>query len=43
MATCLRTARAEEDLIDIRLYIASDKPPAANKLLDRIEAAFLLI
>ena len=40
---CLRTARAEEDLIEIWLYIASDDPKAADKLLDRIEATFMLL
>ena len=43
LPTCRRTARAEEDLIEIWLYIASDDPKAADRLLDRIEAAFLLL
>ena len=29
---------AEQDLVDIWLYIAQDNPRAADKLLDRIEA-----
>jgi toxin ParE1/3/4 len=37
---CLRTARAEDDLIDIWLYVAGENPLAADRLLDRIEAVF---
>lgn len=33
----LRTALAEDDLIDIWLYIAAENPDAADRLLDRIE------
>jgi toxin ParE1/3/4 len=33
-----RTAQAEEDLIAIWLTIAADNPPAADRILDRIEA-----
>ena len=40
MPNCIRTARAEEDLIELWLYIAQDNPPAADKLLDSIERAF---
>jgi toxin ParE1/3/4 len=43
VATCLRTARAEEDLIEIWLSIANDNPTAADKLLDHIEAVFVLL
>ncbi len=43
MPSCIRTARAEEDLIEIWLYIAGDNPGAADKLLDRIEATFGLL
>jgi len=32
-----RTAQAEEDLIDLWLYIAQDNPSAADRLLDEIE------
>ena len=32
-----RTAQAEEDLIDLWLYIAQDNPRAADRLLDEIE------
>ena len=34
----IRTARAEEDLIEIWTYIAADNPVAAEKLVDRIDA-----
>ena len=37
MALFLRTAQAEEDLIDIWLYIAQDNPDAADSLLDTFE------
>ncbi len=37
MAVFLKTAQAEEDLIDIWLYIAQDNPAAADKLLDTFE------
>ena len=33
MAVFQKTAQAEEDLIDIWLYIAQDNPGAANQLL----------
>ena len=32
-----RTSRAEDDLIEIWLYVAQDSPTAADRLLDRIE------
>ena len=37
MAVFQKTAQAEEDLIDIWLYIAQDNPAAADKLLDTFE------
>lgn len=37
MAIFQKTAKAEEDLIDIWLYIAEDSPAAADKLLDTFE------
>jgi len=37
MPVIRRTAQAEEDLIDIWLYIAQDNPGAADRLLDEIE------
>ncbi|HLP81640.1 MAG TPA: type II toxin-antitoxin system RelE/ParE family toxin, partial [Nitrosomonas sp.] len=40
MATIQRTAQAEEDLIELWLYIAQDNPPAADRVLDDIEAGF---
>jgi toxin ParE1/3/4 len=39
MGRCLRTARAEQDLVEIWLYIATDNPRAADRLLDRIDVA----
>ena len=38
-----RTAQAEEDLIDLWLYIAQDNPSAADRLLDEIEEKFSLL
>lgn len=38
MPAIIRTARAEDDLIDIWLHLARDNPAAADRLLDRIEA-----
>ena len=32
-----RTARAEDDLIEIWAYIARDNPPAADRLLDLLD------
>jgi hypothetical protein len=32
-----RTARAEEDLIEIWTYIARDNPKAADRLLDQLD------
>ena len=43
MPTIQRTAQAEEDLIDIWLYIAHDDVRAADRLLDEIEEKFLLL
>lgn len=43
MPTIKRTARAEEDLIDIWLYIARDDVRAADRLLDEIEEKFFLL
>ena len=37
MAVLRRTAQAEQDLIEIWLYIAQDDPVAADRLLDAIE------
>ena len=37
MPIVIRTARAEEDLIEIWLYIAEDNPVAADRLLDEID------
>ena len=38
MARFTRTARAEEDLIDIWTYIAQDNLGAADRLLDRLDS-----
>lgn len=43
MPTIKRTAQAEEDLIDIWLYIAHDDVRAADRVLDNIEEKFLLL
>jgi len=43
MPVIRRTAQAEEDLIDIWLYIAQDNPGAADHLLDEIEEKFSLL
>jgi toxin ParE1/3/4 len=43
MPVIRRTAQAEEDLIDIWLYIAQDNPGAADRLLDEIEEKFFLL
>lgn len=37
MARFTRTARAEEDLIEIWTWVAADSPSAADRLLDRID------
>jgi len=37
MAVFRKTAQAEEDLIDIWLYIAQDNPAAADHMLDTFE------
>jgi toxin ParE1/3/4 len=38
-----RTAQAEEDLIDIWLYIADDDVGAADRVLDHIAETFVLL
>ncbi len=43
MPTIKRTALAEEDLIDIWLYIAHDDIPAADRLLDDVDQTFSLL
>ncbi len=40
MSVIQRTAQAEEDLIDIWIYIAQDNPLAADRVLDTIEERF---
>jgi toxin ParE1/3/4 len=39
MATVHRSSRAENDLMEIWGHIAKDDPPAADRQLDRIDAA----
>lgn len=39
MARLRRTARAEDDLIEIWAHVAQDDPAAADRLLDRIDGA----
>lgn len=43
MGRLIRTAKSEEDLIEIWMYIAADNPEAADKLLDIIEAKCQLL
>jgi toxin ParE1/3/4 len=43
MATLKRTAQAEEDLLEIWLYIAQENPEAADRLLDQFENKFSLL
>ena len=38
-----RTAQADEDLMDLWVYIAQDHPKAADRLLDEIEDKFELL
>ena len=37
------TAQAEEDLIEIWIYIAQDNPAAADRLFDRIYSKFSIL
>jgi toxin ParE1/3/4 len=39
----IRTARAEEDLIEIWTYIAQDNPQAADRLLDLLDRKSLTL
>lgn len=43
MPVVQRTAQADEDLIDIWVYIAQDNPDAADHLLDAFEKKFELL
>ena len=43
MPVIRRTAQAEEDLIELWLYIAQDNPGAADRLLDAIEEKMVLL
>ncbi len=37
MGYLIRTAKAEEDLIEIWMYVATDNPEAADKLIEQID------
>lgn len=43
MPVVRRTAQAEEDLIEIWIYIAQDNPAAADRLLDNFDSKFSLL
>ncbi len=43
MAMLFKTVQAEEDLIKIWLYIANDKPIAADKMLAKFENVFEIL
>ena len=43
MLIAKRTAQAEQDLIEIWLYIAQDNPDAADRMLDERESRFQLL
>ncbi|MBN9559537.1 MAG: type II toxin-antitoxin system RelE/ParE family toxin [Alphaproteobacteria bacterium] len=43
MPRVLRSAQAEEDLLEIWRYIAKDNPAAADRMLDRIDGACALL
>jgi toxin ParE1/3/4 len=43
MLIAKRTAQAEQDLIEIWLYIAQDNPDAADRMLDELESKFQLL
>jgi toxin ParE1/3/4 len=43
MAAIRRTARAEDDLVEIWLYIAADNPDAADRMLEEIDRNCVLL
>lgn len=43
MAVVRRTARAEDDLVDIWFYVAADNPDAADRLLEEIDRKCVLL
>jgi toxin ParE1/3/4 len=43
MRTLVKAPKAESDLIDIWLYVAEDQPVNADRLLDRLNEAALLV
>jgi len=43
MGIVQRTAKSEEDLIEIWLYIAQDNPAAADRVLEDMEHRFIML
>jgi toxin ParE1/3/4 len=43
MPVIRRTAKAEDDLVDIWIYIAHENPDAADRLLEEIDRKFVLL
>ena len=43
MPVIRRTTRAEDDLVDIWIYIAHDNPDAADRLLEEIDRKLVLL
>ncbi|MCP5210685.1 MAG: type II toxin-antitoxin system RelE/ParE family toxin [Hahellaceae bacterium] len=43
MLTLIKSSKAEEDLIDIWLYIAEDQPVNADRFLDKLNDAAMLL
>lgn len=43
MAILRRTAQAEEDLVEIWVYIAQDNPVAADRVLDDLDAKCIML
>ncbi len=43
MLTLIKSPKSEADLIDLWLYVAEDQPANADRLLDRLNEAALLL
>ena len=43
MAVVRRTAKAEDDLVDLWLYVVADNPDAADRLLEEIDRKCVLL
>jgi toxin ParE1/3/4 len=43
MAVVLRTAKAEDDLVELWLYITHDNPDAADRLLEEVDQKCALL